>query len=58
VKILNAQKHGAVGVLVLSDRCGKHPSPLERLARIPGGAQRLRRLHAALAEAKPFRYSQ
>lgn len=44
VKILNAQKHGAVGVLVLTEPLRKHPSPLERLARIPGGAQRLRRL--------------
>jgi hypothetical protein len=44
VKILNAQKYGAVGVLVLSEPLRKHPSPLKRLARIPGGAQRLRRL--------------
>jgi len=36
LKVLNAQRHGAVGVLIASEPNRKHPSNLERLARIPG----------------------
>ena len=41
LKILNAQKHGAVGVLVASEPNRKHPSNLERLSRIPGIVDRM-----------------
>jgi hypothetical protein len=41
VKILNAQRHGAVGVLVVSEPNRKHPSNIERLARIPGIMERI-----------------
>ena len=44
LKILNAQKHGAVGVLSVSEPNRRHPSNQERTARIPGGEQRARRL--------------
>ncbi|PYT20928.1 MAG: peptidase M28 [Acidobacteria bacterium] len=44
VKILNAQKHGAVGVLLVSEPNRRHSSNQERTARIPGGEQRARRL--------------
>jgi Zn-dependent M28 family amino/carboxypeptidase len=40
-KVLNAQKHGAVGVLVASEPNRRHPSNLERLARIPGIVDRM-----------------
>ena len=43
LKILNAQKHGAVGVLIAPEPNRKHPSNFERLARIPGIAERMRR---------------
>jgi hypothetical protein len=44
LKLLNAQQHGAVGVLVAGEPERKHPSNLERMARIPGSDQRARRL--------------
>jgi len=51
VKVLNAQKHGAVAVLVVSDPNRKHPSPQQRLARIPGIVHRMARIPAqALAD--------
>ena len=40
LKLLNAQQHGAVGVLVAGEPERKHPSNLERMARIPGSDQR------------------
>jgi hypothetical protein len=53
VKILNAQKHGAIGVLFAAEPNRKHPSAQERSARIPGSEQRARRLPPqALAEAE------
>ena len=39
LKVLNAQRHGAVGVLVVSEPNRKHPSNQERLARIPRTAR-------------------
>lgn len=39
LKILNAQRHGAVGVLLVSEPNRKHPSNQERLARIPRTAR-------------------
>jgi hypothetical protein len=51
LKALNAQKHGAVGLLVVSEPNRKHPSNQERLARIPGIADRItRNAQQALAE--------
>jgi hypothetical protein len=44
VKVLNAKKHGAIGVLFVAEPNRKHPSPQERTARIPGSEQRARRL--------------
>ena len=53
VKTVNAQKHGAVGVLLASEPNRKHPSAQERIARVPGGAVRMRRLAPqALAESE------
>ncbi len=40
VKVLNAQAHGAVGVLIVAEPNRKHPSNQERVARIGGSAQR------------------
>lgn len=40
VKILNAQEHGAVGVLIVAEPKRKHPSNQERIARIGGGGGR------------------
>jgi hypothetical protein len=40
VKVLNAQAHGAVGVLVVAEPNRNHPSNQERVARIGGSAQR------------------
>ncbi len=52
VKALNAQKHGAVGVLLAGEPNRMHPSTQERMARVPGGAVRARRLAPqALAES-------
>ena len=43
LKVLNAQRHGAVGVLIVGEPNRKHPSNLERLARIPGIMERFTR---------------
>jgi hypothetical protein len=43
LKVLNAQRHGAVGVLIVGEPNRKHPSNLERLARIPGIMDRFAR---------------
>jgi hypothetical protein len=40
LKGLNAQRHGAVGVLTVAEPNRQHPSNLERMARIPGGRER------------------
>ena len=40
VKIMNAQEHGAVGVLIVAEPNRKHPSNQERMARIGGGGGR------------------
>ena len=40
VKVLNAQAHGAVGVLIVAEPNRKHPSNQERIARIGGSATR------------------
>jgi peptidase M28-like protein len=51
VKMLNAKKHGAIGILFVAEPNRKHPSIQERIARIPGSTQRARRLPPqALAE--------
>ena len=39
LKVLNAQRHGAVGVLLVSEPNRKHPSNQERMARIPRTAR-------------------
>jgi hypothetical protein len=40
VKVLNAQAHGAVGVLIAAEPNRKHPSNQERIARIGGSVTR------------------
>lgn len=40
VKVLNAQAHGAAGVLIVAEPNRKHPSNQERVARIGGSATR------------------
>ncbi len=40
VKVLNAQKHSAVGVLIVAEPNRKHPSNQERMARIGGTTTR------------------
>jgi hypothetical protein len=40
VKVLNAQAHGAVGVLIVAEPNRKHPSSQERIARIGGSETR------------------
>ena len=51
VKVLNAQAHGAVGVLIVAEPNRKHPSNQERMARIGGSATRAVPLpYQALAE--------
>jgi Peptidase family M28/PA domain len=40
VKVLNAQSHGAAGVLIVGEPSRKHPSNQERIARIGGSATR------------------
>jgi hypothetical protein len=40
VKVLNAQAHGAVGVLIVGEPNRKHPSNQERMARIGGSVTR------------------
>ncbi len=53
LKILNAQRHGAVGVLLVSEPNRKHPSNQERLARIPGILDRFTRQSSqALADSE------
>lgn len=53
LKVLNAQKHGALGVLLVSEPNRKHPSNQERLARIPGITERMtRNASQALAESE------
>jgi hypothetical protein len=44
VKVLNAKRHGAIGVLFAGEPNRRHPSNQERTARIPGSVQRARRL--------------
>jgi hypothetical protein len=39
VKVLNAQAHGAIGVLIVAEPNRKHPSNQERVARIGGSAR-------------------
>jgi Zn-dependent M28 family amino/carboxypeptidase len=41
LKALNAQQHGAVGILIASEPNRKHPSNIERLSRIPGIVDRI-----------------
>lgn len=53
LKVLNAQKHGALGVLMVSEPNRKHPSSQERLARIPGIMERMtRNASQALADSE------
>jgi hypothetical protein len=53
LKILNAQKHGAVGVLLVSEPNRNHPSNQDRLARIPGILERMtRNASQALADSE------
>lgn len=53
VKLLNAKKHGAIGVLFAAEPNRRHPSNQERTARIPGSVQRARRLPPqALADSE------
>jgi len=53
LKVINAQKHSAVGVLVASEPNRKHPSNQERLARIPGILDRImRNASQALADSE------
>ncbi|HXI40886.1 MAG TPA: hypothetical protein VNH83_12960, partial [Bryobacteraceae bacterium] len=40
VKIVNAQKHGAVGILFAAEPNRKHPSNQERMTRVPGTERR------------------
>jgi len=44
VKILNAQRHGAVAVLLMNEPNRKHPTSGERMARVPGSQDRSRRV--------------
>jgi hypothetical protein len=41
IKVLNAQAHGAAGVLIAGEPNRKHPSNQERVARIGGSAKRV-----------------
>ena len=51
VKLLNAQKHGAVALLVVAEPNRKHPSNQERAARNPGAAEeRARRIASEAIE--------
>ncbi|MGI8742778.1 MAG: M20/M25/M40 family metallo-hydrolase, partial [Bryobacteraceae bacterium] len=50
VKVLNAQKHGAVAVLLVAEPNRKHPSNQERIARIAGTAGRVARLPSQAIE--------
>ena len=50
VKLLTAQKHGAVAVLVVAEPNRKHPSNQERIARISGTEQRTARIASQALE--------
>ena len=50
VKLLNAQKHGALAVLVVAEPNRKHPSNQERVARIGGTQQRMQRIPSEAIE--------
>lgn len=50
VKLLNAQKHGALAVMVVAEPNRKHPSNQERMARIAGSRQRTARLPSQVVE--------
>ncbi len=53
LKVLNAQKHGAVAVLVVSEPNRRHPSSQERIARTPGILERvMRNAQQALADSE------
>jgi len=53
VKVMNAQKHGAVGVLLAAEPNRKHLSAQDRQAKAPGGVVRVGRLTPqALAEGE------
>jgi hypothetical protein len=54
VKILNAQRHGAVAVLVMAEPNRKHPSSQERAARV-GGVQRAARFPSQAIEGDEIR---
>lgn len=51
-KVLNAQRHGAIAVLVMAEPNRKHPSNQERLARIQPAAQRARLPQQALVDSE------
>ena len=55
VKVLNAQKHGALAVLVVAEPNRKHPSNQERMARIAGMQQRAGRLPSQAIEGDEVR---
>ena len=53
LKALNAQRHGAVGLLIASEPNRKHPSNIERLSRIPGIVERITHVPSqALADSE------
>lgn len=53
LKALNAEKHGAVGILIASEPNRKHPSNIERLSRIPGIVDRITHVPSqALADSE------
>ncbi len=55
VKVLNAQKHGAIAVLLVAEPNRKHPSNQERMARIPGSLQRQARLPSQAIDGDELR---
>ena len=53
LKALNAERHGAVGILIASEPNRKHPSNIERLSRIPGIVERITHVPSqALADSE------
>ena len=50
VKLLNAQRHGAIAVLAVAEPNRKHPSNQERMARIGGAQQRVGRIASEAIE--------
>src|SRR5947209_748842 len=53
LKVINAQKHGAVAVLIANEPNRKHPSNIERLSRIKGIVERYRMMpQQALADSE------